>query len=278
MIVGEPRRRIGTHAVLIIACAIAIFPIHYVLITSFKPEADVYTPQIVPAEWHPENYHKVVSTDGWIFARWFLNSVVVALGTTAIGLFFASTAAFALSRFKFRGRNASLTLFLITQMFPGAILLVPLYAILRSMNLLDSYLGLILVYTTVALPFCIWMLKGYYDTIPFTLDEAAIVDGLSVFGVFWRIVTPLALPGMAVTAFFSFITAWNEFMFALVFMVGDAHKTLPVGLQSAYMSQHNIQWNLMAAGSVMITLPVIIMFVIAQRYIVSGLTQGGVKG
>jgi arabinogalactan oligomer/maltooligosaccharide transport system permease protein len=272
------KRHPGTHAVLVFASLIALFPIYYVLITSFKPEGDVYKVQVVPAAWHPENYDTVLSSQDWIFTRWFLNSVLVALGTTLIGVLFASTAAFALSRFQFRGRRPALSLFLVTQMFPGAILLVPLYTMMGRLNLLDSFPGLILVYSTVALPFCIWMLKGYYDTIPMSLDEAAIVDGLSIWGVFWRIVTPLALPGMAVTAFFSFITAWNEFMFALVFMQGNTHKTLPVGLSSAYLSQHNIQWHLMAAGSVMITLPVIIMFVVAQRYIVAGLTKGGVKG
>lgn len=272
------KRHIGTHVILIIACIIAVFPIWYVLITSFKPAGDVYKVQFLPAEWHPENYTSVASSDGWIFMRWFFNSVLIAIGTTIVGLFFASTAAFALSRFAFRGKQGALLIFLITQMFPGAILLVPLFAILQKLNLLNSYGGLILVYATVAIPFCIWMLKGYYDTIPLSLDEAATVDGLGVWGIFWRIITPLALPGMAVTAFFSFITAWNEFMFALVFMYGDARKTLPVGLQSAYMSQHNIQWHLMAAGSVMITLPVIIVFVIAQKYIVAGLTKGGVKG
>jgi arabinogalactan oligomer/maltooligosaccharide transport system permease protein len=272
------RRHVGTHLTLIFACLIALFPIYWVLITSFKPERDIYRAQVLPAEWHPENYPTVAETDNWLFARWFANSVIVALGTTALGLLFASTAAFGLSRFRFRGKGTSYGLFLVTQMFPGAILLVPLYAILKNLGLLDSYPGLILVYTTVALPFCTLMLKSYFDTIPLSLDEAAIVDGLSLWGVFYRIVLPLSLPGMAVTAFFSFITAWNEFMFALVFMTGDTHKTLPVGLQSAYMSQHNIQWQLMAAGSVMITLPVVIMFVIAQRYIVAGLTQGGVKG
>jgi arabinogalactan oligomer/maltooligosaccharide transport system permease protein len=275
---ARSHRHGATHAVLIFACLIAIFPIYYVLITSFKPERDIYRPQFVPEEWHPENYGTVAITDDGLFLRWFGNSILVALGTTVFGIFFASTAAFALSRFAFRGSRALLALFLITQMFPGAILLVPLYAILQRFALLDSYVGLILVYSTISLPFCIWMLKSYFDTVPFSLDEAAIVDGLSVWGVFYRVVLPLSLPGMAVTAFFSFITAWNEFMFALVFMVGDAHKTLPVGLQSAYMAQHNIQWHLMAAGSVLITLPVIIMFVLAQRYIVSGLTQGGVKG
>lgn len=272
------RRHLWTHAVLIFACLVALFPLYYVLVTSLKPAGDVYRVQILPAEWRPGNYAQVALRDNAIFLRWFLNSILIALGTTLFALFFASTAAYALSRFRFRGRGPALTMFLVTQMFPGAILLVPLYAMLQRLGLLDSYAGLILVYATVALPFSIWMLKGYYDTIPYSLDEAAIVDGLSVWGVFWRIITPLALPGMAVTGFFSFITAWNEFMFALVFMSGDTHKTLPVGLQSAYMSQHNIQWHFMAAGSVMITLPVILMFVIAQRYIVAGLTKGGVKG
>lgn len=272
------RRHLWVHLALLFACAVAIFPLHSVLVTSLKPERDIYRPQLVPAEWRWDNYAQVATRDGAIFMRWFANSIFVALGTTGVGLALASTAAFALSRFSFRGRGAVLSLFLVTQMFPGAILLVPLYAILSRAGLLNAYTGLILVYTTFALPFCVWMLKGYFDTVPMSLDEAAIVDGLSIWGVFWRIVLPLSLPGMAVTAFFSFITAWNEFMFALVFMTGDARKTLPVGLQSAYMAQHDISWHLMAAGSVMVTLPVVIVFVIAQRYLVAGLTRGGVKG
>ena len=267
------------HLALAFCCLAAIFPIIWVLSTSFKPEAEVFSDRLnlVPDHGTLDNYRHVLTMKGGIFFIWLRNSTIVALITTIIGLFLASTTAYAFSRHKFLGRQGGLYIFLIAQMFPGAILIVPLYNIMRQFGLLNSFPGLILAYSTVSLPFCVWMLKGFFDTIPRGLEEAAMVDGLSPLGTFYRIVLPLSLPGLAVTAFFSFITAWNEFMFAFTFMSKERLYTLPVGLRQ-FVFQFSTDWHLMAASAVLITIPVIIFFLQTQKFLVAGLTAGGMKG
>jgi arabinogalactan oligomer/maltooligosaccharide transport system permease protein len=211
------------------------------------------------------------------FARWLLNSVMVSLATTLLGVFLASTAAYAFSRFRFPGRTAALLSFLVTQMFPGILMMIPLYLIMDTLGLLDRLAGLTLVYATTAIPFCVWMLKGYFDTIPKELEEAAVMDGASRARIFWTLVLPLSLPGVAVTALFSFMTAWNEFILAATFMNQETSYTLPVGLQMM-VGQFSSDWGHFAAGSVLVSLPVMALFFALQRYLVAGLTAGGVKG
>lgn len=284
---AKPRRRrtrsrkasIALHATLIFATFIAMFPVVWIFLTSFKPQAEILTTQlqVLPHSWTLENYTNVLTRNDSEFLTWVWNSVVVAFFTTIIGVFLSATAGYAFSRYRFPGYRALLTSFLVTQMFPGAILLIPIYAIVVNLGLLNTKLALVLTYCTVAVPFCTWMLKGYYDTIPVTLDEAARIDGLSPFGVFWRIVTPLAVPGLAVTAFYTFITAWNEVMFANVFMLDGNMYTLPIGLRT-YVFQFENRYDYLTAGAVMVTIPAVIVFLLAQRYLVSGLTRGAVKG
>jgi arabinogalactan oligomer/maltooligosaccharide transport system permease protein len=270
---------IGTHLILIIASLISVFPIVWILSTSFKFKEDVLKPgiQIIPTNFTLSNYEHVLSMDNFIFWKWLGNSVMVAVVTTIIGLFLASTTAYAFSRFEFKGKKFLLFSYLLTQMFPGAILIVPLYNIIKNLGLLNSYTGLLIAYSTISLPFCVWMLKSFFDTIPKSLEEAAMIDGLTSFGTFWKIILPLSLPGLSVTAFFSFITAWNEFMFALTFMSTSEHYTLPVGLRT-FVFEFNTDWHYMAAGAIIVSLPVLIFFFIAQKFLISGLTSGGVKG
>lgn len=270
---------IGTHITLIIASIISIFPILWILSTSFKLKEDVLKPGIslIPKHATLSNYEHVLSMDNFIFWKWLGNSIMIATVTTIVGLFLASTTAYAFSRFEFKGKKALLYSYLVTQMFPGAILIVPLYNIIKNMGLLNSYTGLLIAYSTISLPFCVWMLKSFFDTIPKSLEEAALIDGLTSFGTFWKIILPLSLPGLSVTAFFSFITAWNEFMFALTFMSTNDHYTLPVGLRS-FVFEFNTDWHYMAAGAMIISLPVLIFFFVAQKFIIGGLTAGGVKG
>ena len=273
-------RRIATHLQLIVAAFVAVFPVVWVVSTSFKARNDVYQAsriEIVPAHPTAAAYREVLTANGGIFLRWFANSAGVALVTALLGVLLAAGAAYAFSRFSFFGRRGLAWFFLLTQMFPGAVLLVPLYFLLQRACLLGSFAGLAVAYATVSLPFGVWMLKGYFDTIPRSLDEAGIVDGLGHFGVFRRIVLPLALPGVAVTAFFAFLTAWNEYMFAAAFMTGERNYTLPVGMAAAFGDQYQTFWHLMAAGSVLTTLPVLAVFLFAQRFLIGGLTQGGVK-
>lgn len=280
-----------THAALIIIILIMIFPAIWIVSASFKTQQEVESSRItiIPDEPTTGNYDHIFNLEGSIvkrgekpreiklFWRWARNSLLVASLTTVIGVSLAATAAYAFSRFKFWGRTAALGSFLVTQMFPGAILIIPLYNLLNRLNLLNTWQGLVLSYCTVALPFSVWMLKGFFDAIPYDLEEAAIVDGTTAVGAFYRVALPLTLPGIAVVAFYNFMTAWNEFMLALTFMTGDENKTLPVGLRN-FVFQFNTDWHYMAAGSVLVTLPVMIGFFWAQRYLIAGLTSGGVKG
>ncbi|MFN8575425.1 MAG: carbohydrate ABC transporter permease [Candidatus Sericytochromatia bacterium] len=270
---------LGTHLILIFASIISVFPIIWILSTSFKFKEDVLKPgiELIPSNPTLSNYEHVLSMDNFIFWKWLGNSVMIAIVTTIIGLFLASTTAYAFSRFEFKGKKFLLFSYLLTQMFPGAILIVPLYNIIKNMGLLNSYTGLLIAYSTISLPFCVWMLKSFFDTIPKSLEEAAMIDGLTSFGTFWKIILPLSLPGLSVTAFFSFITAWNEFMFALTFMSTSEHYTLPVGLRT-FVFEFNTDWHYMAAGAIIVSLPVLIFFFISQKFLISGLTAGGVKG
>jgi arabinogalactan oligomer / maltooligosaccharide transport system permease protein len=271
---------LALHAGLVGAALIAVFPVLWIGISSFKPQQEIIGQaelNVWPDEWTWSNYRNVITNNDYEFVHWFWNSIAIALVTTVIGVFLAATAGYALSRWRFPGYRAALNSFLITQMFPAAILLVPIYNIIVNLGLLNTKGALILTYSSVAVPFCVWMLKGYFDTIPISLEEAGRIDGLTPFGTFWKIVMPLSLPGIAVTSFYSFITAWNEVAFANIIMTENETYTLPVGLRT-YVFQFDQDWELLTAGSMLVLVPAAIMFLIAQRYLVSGLTRGGVKG
>jgi arabinogalactan oligomer/maltooligosaccharide transport system permease protein len=256
-----------------VASFIAVFPVFWVLVTSFKPTADAYS----TALWRHftfANYSAVLDSK---FPRWFLNSVIVAVLTMAIGVFISATCGYALSRMRFPGYRPLMWMFLVTQMFPVAILIVPIYNIMSRLGLIDSYWSLIIAYCTVAVPFCAYLLKGYFDTIPMEIDEAGRVDGLSPFGTFWRLIVPLARPGLAVTAFYTFLTAWGEVAYASKFMTSENKYTLAFGMQ-VYVGQFKTEWGSLAAASIMVTVPALIVFYVVQKYLVSGLTAGGTKG
>ncbi|MCB9639456.1 MAG: sugar ABC transporter permease [Myxococcales bacterium] len=212
-----------------------------------------------------------------LFWRQLLNSVVIAFFTTLLGVFLACTAAYAFSRFRFPGREAGLMSFLVSQMFPGTLMMIPLYILMSRLGLLNSLLGLTLVYSTTSIPFCVWMLKGYFDTIPKEIEEAALMDGASRTLIFLRIILPLARPAIAVTALFSFMTAWNEFILAATFMNDEKHYTLPVMLQS-FAGSYNTEWGHFAAGAILVSVPIILLFFALQKNLVGGLTAGSVKG
>ncbi len=211
------------------------------------------------------------------FFVWFRNSLIVATGTTLLGLVMALPAGYGFSRFSFRGKRWSMLSFLVVQMFPGAIILIPYYVLLANLGLLNSFLGLVLAYSVTALPFVVWMLKGFFDTIPFDLEEAAMVDGFSRISAFYRVILPLSTPAVAVTALFAFLAAWNEWLLAFTIMSSDAMYTLPVGITS-FVAEPQVFWNLFAAISILVSIPVVILFIVFQRYLISGLTRGAVKG
>ncbi|ARZ70436.1 hypothetical protein SMD11_4843 [Streptomyces albireticuli] len=273
---GERSRgaSVALHTTLAVASLIALFPVLFVVFVSLRGRDGWQEPtRFVGFEL--SNYTHILGETK--FLTWFGNSVIVSLGATVLGVFVAATAGYAVSRMRFPGHRSLMWTFLVVQMFPMAVLIVPLYNILGELELLDSYIGLIVTYCSVSVPFCAWMLKGYFDTIPAEIDEAGRVDGLSPFGTFWRLILPLARPGLAVTGFYSFITAWGEVAFATQFMSSEEHYTLAVGLQT-FVGQQKAEWGLMTAAAVLIAVPAGAVFFLAQRHLVAGLTAGGTKG
>ncbi|MGW1064566.1 sugar ABC transporter permease [Streptomyces aureus] len=267
---------LASHGILIVASLVALFPIAWLVFLSLGPGEDDY---LHPGRiWHTMtfgNYSFVLQHTN--FFEWMKSSLIVSLGTTVIGVMVAATTGYAVSRMRFPGYKKFMWVLLVTQMFPIAVLIVPMYQILSDLQLIDSYFGLILVYCSTAVPYSAWLLKGYFDTIPFEIDEAGRVDGLSPFGTFFRLILPLAKPGLAVAAFYNFITAFGEVAFASTFMLDDSKYTFAVGLQS-FVSEHDAQRNLMAATAVLVAIPVSAFFYLVQKNLVTGLTAGGTKG
>ncbi|MEU8981671.1 carbohydrate ABC transporter permease [Streptomyces sp. NPDC048309] len=265
-----------SHGILVAASLIAIFPIAWLVFLSLGPDKDDY---LHPAGiWHKmtfDNYSFVLLHTN--FFEWMKSSLIVSFGTAVIGVMVAATTGYAVSRMRFPGYRKFMWVLLVTQMFPIAVLIVPMYQILSDLQLIDTYLGLVLVYCSTAVPYCAWLLKGYFDTIPFEIDEAGRVDGLNPFGTFVRLILPLAKPGLAVAAFYSFITAFGEVAFASTFMLDDTKYTFAVGLLS-FVSEHDAQRNLMAATAVLVAIPVSAFFYLVQKNLVTGLTAGGTKG
>ncbi|OIV36864.1 ABC transporter permease [Mangrovactinospora gilvigrisea] len=268
-----PGASAALHLTLAVASLCAVFPVLWLLYLSFGPSGAWASPGQVLSHGTLGNYADVLFRSD--FPKWFLNTVIIAGGTTAVGVFLAATTGYAVSRMRFPGRRPLMWSFLITQMFPMIVLIVPLYRLMTDLGLLDSFPGMILVYSTISVPFCAWMLKGYFDTIPVSLDEAGQMDGLTPFGTFYRIVLPLARPGLAVTAFFNFMTAWAEVAYASQFLSAD-HFTLAVGI-GTFAEAQRPDWALMTAAAVIITIPAAVVYLLVQRHMVSGLVAGGTK-
>jgi multiple sugar transport system permease protein len=209
--------------------------------------------------------------------RYFLNSTIISLGSTAIALILAVFASYGFARFNFRGKAAYQAFILLGQLMPTAAIIVPLFITLRFFGLVNSYLGLILVYTIITLPLSVWMLTSYFRAIPVELEEAAIMDGSSRIGVLFRITLPLSLPGVVAIVVYAFVTTWNEFIFALVFAQDFRVKTLPIGI-AEFTTEFDTDWGAVMAASLVMTLPVAILFFAMQRLFIGGLTAGAVKG
>ena len=211
------------------------------------------------------------------FLLWAKNSLLISLLVTLTGVVFASTGGYALSRFKFKGREFGMTALLTTQMFPATMLLLPFFILLSYLGLINSYIGLIVIYSSTALPFCIWQMKGYYDTIPPSLEESARLDGCTRFQAFYKVILPLSTPALVITALFSFMASWSEYVVAAIILQDPKLYTLPLGLKS-FQASLSTQWGLYAAGAVVVSIPVAILFISLSKYLVSGLTMGSVKG
>jgi len=279
------------HVLLVLATLYAIYPVLWVFTIAFSGKQSLAIADVPPDPTFWDRLRAVVPWPAEVsfsnftavfadqpFATWIWNSAVVSVATTVVGVFLACTAAYAFSRFRFPGRRAGMMSFLVSQMFPGTLMLIPLYIILvKWLNLGSTRTGLVLAYSTTAIPFCVWMLKGYFDTIPRDLEEAALIDGASSATIFWRIVLPLAKPAVAVTALFSFMTGWNEFILAATLIDKEAMYTAPVGLRF-FVGGFSQQWGYFAAGAIVVSIPVVALFLFLQKYLVSGLTAGSVKG
>jgi arabinogalactan oligomer/maltooligosaccharide transport system permease protein len=283
-----PGRRIplsrvwGLQAVLVVTTLLTLYPVLWVLSMAFSSRAGLSTGVApVPEGLTLVHFERVLlardSLGNALFPIQLGNSLLVSAVSTAVGMAFATVAAYGYSRFAFPGKAWGMRMLLTTQMFPGVVMAIPLYLIIDALGLMNSMLGLALVYSTTSVPFCIWMLKGYFDTIPRELEEAAWMDGASRWMVFVRIVLPLARPALVVTALFSFMSAWNEFILAATFLSGERNMTLPVLLQS-FVDANSTDWGPFAAGALLVSLPVMTLFFVLQRHLVGGLTAGGVKG
>lgn len=255
----------------------SLFPTAWMFTTALKRPDETFTSPLRWVDFSPtlDNFVRMWTIQP--FARYFVNSTVVSASTTVIAVVVAILAGYGFSRFRFRGDRFCMFLILITQLFPGVLLVVPYFMVASTWGLFNTYAGLILAYVSFALPFCVWMLKGFFDSIPRELDEAALVDGCSRFGAFLRVVLPGAAPGVGATALFSFFLAWTEFLFALCLTSSQSMFPVTVGIASN-IGQYRILWNELMASALLSSLPGIVVFLALERHLVAGLTSGAVKG
>jgi len=264
------------YGVLAGACAMVLTPVLWMVSTSLKDRTELFSdPPLLWPESPSFAAFRSVFTD-YPFADYITNSLVVVLTATAISLVFSTLAGYGLSRFRFSGRGAFLGFLLLSQMFPSVMLVIPYFKIMKTAGLLDSRLGLIVTYISFTIPFCTWMMYGYFKSIPRDLDEAASIDGCGPARTFFTVILPLALPGMVATAVYAFITGWNEYLFALILTNSETQKTLPVGI-GQLIGQYKVEWNELMAASIYSTIPLMLFFLFLQRYLISSLTAGAVK-
>jgi multiple sugar transport system permease protein len=266
-----------SYGILGVLLLMVLFPFYWMTITSLKSEDQMRS--LVSMFWPSpvvfENYEQLLrKTD---FTRWFTNSAIVAVSSTLLATAVGTIGAYALARLRFRGRAFMSSATLITYLVPPSILFIPLYAQIRTLGLSDSLAGLIAAYPSFTVPFVTWLLMGYFESIPVELEESAMIDGATRFGAFRRIILPLAAPGVLAAALYAFTQAWNEFLYALVFITDVKQRTLPVGL-SSFITGDIYGWGYLMAGAVLTTVPVIVVYIYLQKYMVEGLTAGSVKG
>ncbi len=274
------RRNIGAlvaYILLIIASLFALFPVLWMTSVSLRPNRDIFK---IPAAWIPpeittEVYRQIIGTPQYL--RVFANSYFVAVGVTIVSLALATLAAYSFSRFKYQGSRLIQFFIVGTQMVPPISLIVPYFILISTLKLYDTYLGLIVTYIAFVLPFSTLMLLSYFNTIPHDLEEAAMVDGCTWIGSLFRILLPIVRPGMVATGVYAFLLAWNEFLFAVILTKSPEMRLVPVALASL-LGEHAYQWNLMMGFSVFACVPLLIAFLFFQKYLVSGLTLGAVKG
>jgi multiple sugar transport system permease protein len=270
-------------SIILILLVGVLLPIYWMLNTSFKFQMEIFKmpPSLFPRDFTLSNYWSILFGDlasSISFLVYFKNSVIVAVATVLCTIILATPAAYAFSRVRFIGRRALIYAILVSQMLPVVLILIPLYVAFMKLGLLSTYAGLVLPYLMFTLPFSIWMLKGYFDTIPRELDEAARVDGCNKFQAMWKVIIPNVRPGLTATAIVTFIMSWDEFIIALTIMDDNAMRTLPVGIIQSFVGEFSIKWGEMMAASVVTSIPVMLIFIFLSRQLIGGLTAGAVKG
>jgi arabinogalactan oligomer/maltooligosaccharide transport system permease protein len=273
-----PFKRAVIHAVLFLTALIAIVPVLRVFSVSLRPNDQLLNREldIIPEGATLASYgHVLFETD---FPQWLFNSLIITVGTAMVGLIFAATSAYGFSRFKFPGRGVGLTALLATQLIPATMLLVPILILAIQFDLVGTYRGLVIAYAVTSVPISIWILKGYYDTVPIELEEAARIDGCSQLEAFVRVLLPLSTPALAIVFLFNFLAAWNEFVLARV-LIGSSTElfTWPLGILR-FQAQFQTQWGDLAAASVLVSIPIVALFLYSSKWLISGVTLGGVKG
>lgn len=269
--------RLGLYLFLSALTIVMLFPILWMASSSFKPQAELFARDmtLLPVNWTLASY--IAVWQGTNFPTYFLNSFKIAVASTALSVIVGMYAAYAIARIRFRGRYAFGMLLLIAQMFPQIMLVIPLFIVVQKAGLLNTHVALIVCYAAFALPFTVWMMRGFFETIPEELEDAAAVDGAGILKTFHKIILPLAGPGLAAVTIFAFIRSWNEFLFALVFLQSRTMFTMPIGLAS-FQEEYTFRWDLIMAGAGIITLPILFFFLLMQKFIVAGLLGGAVKG
>lgn len=281
MLMSRKKKRlltVVTYVVLLFFSAYCLFPFLWMLVTAFKPTSEIRSvnPSFLIARPTLEHFNNVLSRTS--FLTFFKNTVFIAAMTTIVSLLLSLFAGYALSRFvRFRGVKLFSLAMLLSQMIPGVLLLIPLYLIMKNLGLINTYLSLILAYTTFTVPFCTFMIKSFFDTIPIEMEESAEIDGCTKMGIVFRILLPVSLPSLVVTAMFAVLNVWNEFMFGFVFINDEAHRTLTPGI-SLFRGQYQTDWGSLMAASVLSVLPVTMLFLFLQKFLVEGMTAGAVKG
>jgi arabinogalactan oligomer/maltooligosaccharide transport system permease protein len=271
-------KRALIHAALFVAALIAAFPVVRVLGVALRPNDELLQREfsIIPENPTLGAFGHVLT--GTAFPQWLFNSLIITIGTSVVGVVFAATSAYAFSRYKFPGRGVGLTGLLLTQLIPATMLLVPLFILAVQFGLQGTYRGLMIAYSVTSIPFSIWILKGYYDTVPIELEEAARIDGASQLGAFWRVLLPLSTPALAIVFLFNFLAAWNEFVLARI-LIGSSTDlfTWPLGILR-FQAQFDTQWADLSAASILISIPIVALFLYSSKWLISGVTLGGVKG
>ena len=271
-------KSVGLQVFFIVLCLVTLIPIFYALSVSFNAKNSLISSDFsfFPEEFTFDNYIRLFKENDMLL--WFGNSLLLALSTVIFSLAIAIPAAYAFSRMNFKGKKTILKILILLNAFPSTLSLFAIWAIMRNLGLVNTKIGLIIIYTGTMAIFGIWNLKGYFDTVPYEIEEASMIDGANNFQIITKIVMPLAKPAIVVTAVMVLIYVWNEYLYSVTFMTGSENYTLAAGLYGLQANETNVSWPVFAAASLITSLPILIVFLLVQKHMVSGLSSGGIKG